>query len=235
MCDNWMSLGRRWAARREVHLIDQRNHGRSPKSDQWSYAHMAEDVAGYMKEHGLSGVHLMGHSMGGKTAMHLASQAPDLLSSLAVVDIGPKQYPVHHRTIVQALRSVPLHKMKSRSEVDAFLERSGIPEWGVRQFLMKSLSRDKEKGFEWRFHLEVIDRELQNVGEELLPSGGFDGPVLFIRGGRSGYIEDDDLPGMHRFFPEMELKTVADAGHWVQAERPDQMHDLIQDFMESVG
>lgn len=232
MNDNWMTLGKLWAEERAVHLVDQRNHGQSPRSDEWTYELMAQDVIEYLEDQKLDQVHLLGHSMGGKTAMCLAAERPELLKSLIIVDIGPKQYPVHHRTIVNALKSVPLDQLKSRREVDQKLEEGGIPEVGVRQFLMKSLHRKKEGGFEWRFHINVIDKELDNVGQMLPEELGFEGPSLFVRGEKSGYILDDDLPGIHRQFPLMELETINNAGHWVHAEQPELLLNCIQTFIQ---
>ena len=231
MSDNWLTLGRRWAEEHRVHLLDQRNHGQSPDSDEWTYLAMAGDVGHYIEEELGEAVHLVGHSMGGKTAMCLATERPDLLKSLTVIDIGPKAYPVHHRGIVDALKAVPVEVLSRRSEVNEALAK-GIPQSSVRQFLMKSLHRCSSGGFEWRFNLDVIDRELENVGWELPEEAEYPGPTLFIRGGKSGYILDDDLPAIHRQFPLMEFESVAVAGHWVHAERPDALHDLLRSFMQ---
>jgi pimeloyl-ACP methyl ester carboxylesterase len=231
MSDNWLSLGRRWAESRKVILLDLRNHGLSPASSEWTYKAMASDVIEYLEDHKLNGVHLLGHSMGGKTAMCLASERPELLNTLTVVDIGPKQYPVHHRSIVDALLSVPVKELTQRQEVEEVLSRS-IKEIGIRQFLMKSLHRLKDDGFEWRFNLEVIERELENVGESLPLDQGFDGPSLFVRGEKSSYILDEDLIAIHRQFPMMKFKGIHGAGHWVHAEKPEELFIAVSNFME---
>lgn len=232
MSDNWLSLGKRWAENRKVYLLDQRNHGLSPQSDEWTYEVMAEDVRDFMLEEGLPSAHILGHSMGGKTAMCLAASNPQLVRSLVVVDIGPKQYPVHHRSIINALLATPVDALEKRSEVEEWLSK-GIPQAGVRQFLMKSLHRCKDGGFEWRFNLPVIDREIENVGQALPDDWGYDGPSFFIRGEESGYILDEDLPAIHRQFPMMQFEGIAKAGHWVHAEQPDALYGSVQQFISA--
>lgn len=232
MSDNWLSLGKRWAEERKVYLLDQRNHGLSPQSEEWTYELMADDLHAFMSDEGLPSAHILGHSMGGKTAMCMAASYPQLVQSLVVVDIGPKQYPVHHRSIINALMAVPVGELEKRSEVEEWLSK-GIPQPGVRQFLMKSLHRCKEGGFEWRFNLPVIHQEIENVGQALPDDLGYDGPSLFIRGEESGYILDEDLPAIHRQFPLMQFEGIAKAGHWVHAEQPDALYSSVKRFLNS--
>ena len=138
MSDNWQSLGKKFADFYEVHLIDQRNHGRSPHSAIFNYEVLANDLLNYIKDHKLKNVILMGHSMGGKTAMELAVKHADLVQKLIIVDISPKAYPVHHDKIIEGLQSLDFNELKSRGEADIKLAEY-IDDTNVRQFLLKSL------------------------------------------------------------------------------------------------
>jgi esterase len=229
LSDNWAMLARSWSEHFEVHNIDLRNHGRSPWSDNWSYKYMAEDVLEYLNAHNISSAFVLGHSMGGKVAMQLAVDHPKRIEKLIVVDIGPKKYPTHHRSIVDALKSIDFTQMEKRSDIEGALEPK-IQDLGTRQFLLKNVHRTSD-GFAWRFNLNVIDQQLEEVGQSLEPDESFDSPALFIRGGKSGYILDDDLPAIHRHFPLMELKTIEGAGHWVHAEKPKEILDVVLSFL----
>jgi len=231
LSDNWAGLARSWSTHFEVHNIDLRNHGRSPWSEDWSYAFMAEDVLEYLNTKAISSAYVLGHSMGGKAAMQLAVDHPNRVEKLIVVDIGPKQYPTHHRSIVDALQSIDFSQLERRSEISDALEPK-IHDLGTRQFLLKNVHRSAN-GFAWRFNLDVIDAQLEEVGQCLVERDGYEAPALFIRGGKSGYILDDDLPGIHRHFPMMQLKTIQGAGHWVHAEKPKEVFDEVLSFLNA--
>ncbi len=230
--DNWAALSKRWAKHFEVHTLDLRNHGRSPHSTVWNYEAMANDVAEYLDDRNLfRDVVVLGHSMGGKTAMELAVQHANKLSALVVIDIGPHAYPVHHRSIINALLSVPLNAIQSRQEAELSLAPH-ISEWGIRQFLLKSLYRT-DSGFDWRFNLQTIANQIEEVGKPLNADALFEGPTLFIRGSKSGYLTDEDLPVAHRHFPFMQLDSINQAGHWVHAEQPDALYQSVENFLRS--
>jgi esterase len=229
MSDNWQTLAKRFSSFFEVHLIDQRNHGRSPHSDGFSYDLMSEDLLEYLQLHQLQEVILLGHSLGGKTAMHFATQNPHFVDKLIVVDIGPKQYPVHHGLIIEGLKSVASNPLKSRSVADQLLSIR-IDELGVRQFLLKSLYWNDEKQLVFRFNLDSIAKHIENVGQELHPDWQFSKPTLFIKGGNSNYIKDEDEEGIFHHFPDADLETIPNAGHWLHAEQPDVFYDLVMRF-----
>ena len=231
MSDNWQRLAKQFSEYFEVHLIDQRNHGRSPHSDAFNYSVMAADLVEYISRHQLQKVLLMGHSLGGKTAMQLAVNHPDLLDKLIVVDISPKYYPVHHDVIVEGLQSLDFSVLKSRGEAEKQLA-TYIPEAGVSQFLLKSLYW-KEKGqLAFRFNLAAIAKHIAIVGEPLAEGNSFSKPTLFIDGANSNYIQEEDEDLIFDRFPAAEIKTIAHAGHWVHAEQPQLFFEAVLRFFQ---
>lgn len=230
--DNWQTLAKRWAEHYTVVLIDQRNHGRSPHLDAHSYPLMAEDLKAFMEANWMYEAYLMGHSMGGKTAMQFATHFPDMVNKLIVVDIAPKTYPGGHEIIVEALNELDLNAIDDRKEADAMLAER-IADFGVRQFLLKNLTRDKEEGgYRWKMNLPVLTRDYEAILENITAQETYDGPTLFIRGAASNYIDDGDLPLLQKHFPAAELATVADAGHWVHAQKPEELFQLVTAFLE---
>ncbi|MFN4124079.1 MAG: alpha/beta fold hydrolase [Flavobacteriales bacterium] len=225
LADNWVAIAKKLESHFTVHLVDQRNHGRSPHDKVFNYQEMANDLLSL----GLSKFSLIGHSMGGKTAMFFAKQHPEKLDKLVVVDIGVKHYPVHHQQIIDALLQLPIHLMSSRNEADEMLKES-IPDFGTRQFLLKNLHRVDEHGFEWRFNLQVIAEQIEEVGKALEGSPCMI-PTLFIRGAKSRYIVDEDWEGILAHFPNAKLKTIENAGHWVHAEQPEILFNELNSFL----
>lgn len=230
MGDNWASLARRWAdeSHFEVHLLDMPNHGRSYKTEHFDYESMAADVLEYLESNHITPSNLLGHSMGGKTAMLLATLRPDVVERLIVVDIAPRYYPVHHTFIIEALRSLNL-KTNSRSDVEDQLSQK-IDQPDIRMFLLKSLHRTSD-GFEFRFNLDVIADNIEEVGRALPDYAVYQGPALFLRGNRSDYIRDSDIPLITKHFPNARVETVNNAGHWIHAEQPDKVFTLVTQFL----
>jgi len=229
MSDNWQSLGKKFADFYEVHLIDQRNHGRSPHSTVFNYEVLANDLVKYIKEHNLNNVLLMGHSLGGKTVMELAVKHPDLVQKLIVVDISPKAYPVHHDKIIEGLQSLDFSVLKSRAEADRKLAVH-IDAAGVRQFLLKSLYWVEKEQLAFRFNLKAIAENIKEVGKVLADKMEYKGPCLFVDGASSAYIMDEDEDLILEHFPEAEIVTIVDAGHWVHAEQPNRFFDEVLRF-----
>lgn len=227
--DNWQTLAKRWAETYTVYLVDQRNHGRSPHLDTHSYPEMAADLAQFLEKEWVHRCHLLGHSMGGKTAMQLAMDFPDLIEKLIVVDITPRRYPSGHDEIFEALTSVRPAEITERSLAQKRLtEKIGDP--GVVQFLLKNLTRRPEGGFRWKMNLAVLRKEYDKILMDL--SGEpFTGPSLFIRGERSNYVHDEDMSLVKKYFTEAELVTIDGAGHWVHAERPDALYEAVSEFL----
>jgi len=229
MSDNWQSLAKKWASDFRVHLLDMRNHGRSPHSDEFSYELMAEDLLEYLKDQDLRQANILGHSMGGKVAMLFSVFHPEKVKALIVADIGPQAYEPHHEEVLEALEGLDLSKISSRNE--ATEEFGPKLDLGVQQFLLKSLYWESKEKLAWRFNLPVIAREIVKVGDSLAPNAFFDGPTLFLRGGESWYIRQKDFNKIYEHFPQAEIETVEGAGHWLHAQKPQEVHDLVKDFL----
>jgi pimeloyl-ACP methyl ester carboxylesterase len=229
--DNWQSLGKRFAERRTVYLVDQRNHGKSPHVPGLDYPAMADDLAGFFEAQGIRQASVLGHSMGGKTAMRFALDHPDKMEALVVADMAPKVYPAGHDIILAALQSLDPEELESRHEAERILSDS-ITDQGIRLFLLKNLTRNGKEGFRWKMNLPEIVKHYPRILEGLSGEDSFDGPTLFIRGSKSRYVEDSDWPQIHERFPEARLDTVADAGHWLHAEQPDAFFEQVEAFLD---
>ena len=220
MSDNWKTLATQYAAEGfQVHALDLRNHGRSFHSEEFTYEAMAGDVLDYCNQHNLAVVDIIGHSMGGKVAMLFAVTHPEKVGKLIVADIAPKYYAPHHDEILDALNAVDFSQKPSRADVEEIL-KPGIPDFGTRQFLMKSLYWKTPEELAFRFNLDVFSRNRSIVGEQLPENSVFEKPVLFLRGANSRYIKDEDMDLIKTHFPNAQLETVANAGHWLHAENP---------------
>lgn len=228
--DNWMSIAKQLEDRFKMYLVDQRNHGQSPHSEDFNYQAMAEDLEQFIADNQIDNPHILGHSMGGKVAMNFALQHTDLWDKLIVVDIAPKAYPVHHGTILEGLKSIPAEQIKSRGEADKQLSQY-IRDMGTRQFLLKNLARKDSGGFEWKINLPVIDSKIEDMGQGIEERVATEKEVLFIRGAKSEYIMDEDSILINQLFPNAEIKTVENAGHWVHAEQPDEVVSMVSDFL----
>ena len=233
--DNWQTLARRWATEAGLRVVsvDLRNHGRSFHAPEISYALMAADVLALFDHLALGpDATLLGHSMGGKVAMCFALAYPARLARLVVLDIAPRFSDMAHQDdIIAGLQAVDLATIQSRAEADAALA-GHIPQAGVRQFLLKNLYRDAQNNFAWRINLPALAAALPAIGAATEAASPFLKPTLFIRGGNSNYITPDDkLHGIPALFPNSQLATVIDAGHWVHAEKPDEVFDLVRSFV----
>ena len=231
MSDNWKTLGIRWAeAGYEVHLLDQRNHGRSFHSDEFSYEIMADDLKKYCDEHNLKKIILLGHSMGGKVAMHFAVTYPEMVSKLIVADIGPKSYPPHHQDILKALSMLDFSKIKSRGEAEDILSEY-IKDEGTRLFLLKNLYRKNKDEFGLRVNLPILSEKIEEVGVALPENAIFKGDTLFLGGEKSGYIEPMDELLIKKHFPKATIGRISNAGHWLHAENPDEFYNNVKNFL----
>jgi len=227
--DNWHSLSKKFAAQFGVLSVDQRNHGRSPHSDAFSYELMREDLRELLDDRGLPSAFIMGHSMGGKTAMEFALTYPRMVRKLIVIDTAPKAYSRHHDHLFEALCELDLTRYQTRREVDDALGKS-VPSVPVRMFLMKNLRRNEAGALEWKMNLKVLRQHYDEVLREIDGSRRFDGPALFIRGAQGNYIMDEDLPGIMTLFPNATVVPF-DTGHWVHAESPGQLFEVVREFL----
>lgn len=231
MSDNWKTLGTKFSEEGyEVHLVDQRNHGRSFHSDEFNYEVMVADLKQYCEEYQLKDFVLLGHSMGGKTAMLFAVEYPELVSKLIVADISPRYYPAHHDDILNGLSALDFQTLKSRGEADEVLSHY-VSNLGIRQFLLKNLYW-KEKGvLALRMNLEVLKEQSGEVGEPLPMHAKFEKDTLFLRGDRSEYIALQDESLIHSHFPKSKIVTISNAGHWLHAENPAEFYAEVSNFL----
>ncbi|HYG03121.1 MAG TPA: alpha/beta fold hydrolase [Chryseosolibacter sp.] len=223
--DNWLTQARILSPDYRVLSLDLRNHGQSPHSNDFDYQAMVDDLAEFLNEHNVEDPIIIGHSMGGKVVMNFALAHPEKLSRLVVVDISPRPYNLEHYIILDGLNAIPINEITTRNEADEILARY-VDESDVRQFLLKNLQRKTTGGFTWKINLPVITKNLHKIGHDLQFEGTFDKPTLFIRGGRSRYVTDEDMSRIKTLFPRAELETL-DTGHWVQAERPQEFVDTL--------
>ena len=228
--DNWHSLSRRLAAHYRVLALDQRNHGGSPHSTEMDYRLMARDVSEFIEAQSLGQAHVLGHSMGGKTAMELALNYPEKVDRLVVVDIAPRAYLPDHQQLLAAALSLDLAAYQERGQLDEALAPS-VPDRTVRQFLLKSVTRDAAGAFRWKLNLCDISRNYERLCEALPAGRVFEHPALFVRGGRSSYMRDEDWEPLRHLFPKAELQTIPQAGHWLHAEAPEAFLHVVMEFL----
>lgn len=231
MSDNWKTLGNQFSEDYEVHLIDQRNHGRSFQSSEFNYQLLTEDLYNYIQYHQLEKVYLIGHSMGGKTAMLFAVTYPDLVDKLIVVDISPKAYQPHHNAILAGLNSVNFSVQTSRSLVDEEVAKY-IPEVGVRQFLLKNVYWVDKGQLGFRFNLESLTKNNSEVGKPLPQNSNYQKETLFLKGENSGYIVSSEQLIINNHFPNNKVIEIANAGHWLHAENPKDFYSEVCTFLK---
>ena len=233
MSDNWKTLATHYAANGfQVHALDMRNHGKSFHSSDFSYQLMVQDVVAYCHFHDLKSIAVIGHSMGGKVAMLLATQFPELVHQLIVADIGPKFYAPHHQIILKALNAVDFSKKPTRNAVEMLVSEY-ISDVGTRQFLLKNLYWKSPEQLAFRFNLEVFNDQIDQIGQALPHESYFNGATLFLRGEKSDYILDSDFETILHHFPKANIQTIPNAGHWLHAENPKVFLDQTLLFLKS--
>lgn len=230
-CDNWATLAKQLAANYHVFIIDQRNHGQSPHSNEWNYTAMANDIEDFCEQHQLEKIFIAGHSMGGKTVMKLAELFPERISKMMIIDIAPRYYPIHHHTIIAALQSLNFNTLQTRKQAEVILTQS-IDDFGTRQFLLKNIYRTNHEKFAWRFNLEVITNNIEIVGEATPnnPNKICFIPTAFVKGALSDYIAVSDEQDIPQLYPNAQIISIAGAGHWVHAEKPAELLEVMLHF-----
>ena len=228
--ENWFTVAKKFSEHFHVFLPDQRNHGRSPHSEEFSYPLLVEDLKNFADDRGLNKFFLIGHSMGGKVAMKFAQQFPDRLAGLVVVDIAPRYYEPHHQEVMAGFKSVNLEKAQSRTEAEEEMA-AFIHEADVRQFLLKNLYRKEDGSFNWRINLKVLEKAVEHIGNAVDFQTETKVPALFIKGNNSRYIRKEDEEQIHKLFPGAEIAGIDGAGHWVQAEKPEEFTQTVLDFL----
>ena len=233
MSDNWKTLAAQYAEQGyQVHALDMRNHGKSFHTSEWGYHFMVQDVIDYCNTHQLKNIYAIGHSMGGKVAMLLATTYPELVEKLIVADIGPKYYTPHHQTILETLNAVDFSTKPSRADVEAIVSQY-ISDFGTRQFLLKNLYWIEQGQLGFRFNLKVFTENTSVIGDALPFENHFDKKTLFLRGDKSDYILDSDFETIYHHFSNAEIKTVSNAGHWLHAENPTEFFQKTITFLNN--
>lgn len=233
MLDNWRSIARMLETNYQCILVDLRNHGRSPHHEEMNFQVMAADIKELMDDLDIDEAIIIGHSMGGKVAMQLALEHTDRVGKLIVIDIATKEYPPHHDDVIMAIETVVPSEIKERSEAEQILRRYLGQDEATIQFLMKNLNRMPEGGFEWKANMPVIIDHYEVILERIHSDIPFDKPVLFIRGALSGSLKDEDWTEIKRLFPQAQLITIPNAGHWVHADQPEALINALRTFMGS--
>jgi len=228
--DNWRGLAKKLATQAQVITVDLRNHGRSPHSSEQTYALMVEDLAELFERLTLDKVDIIGHSMGGKVAIAFSQRYPQWLRKLVVVDIAPRQYDDEHSVIFKNLLALDLSLYANRNEVDNALKNT-LPNKAVRQFLLMNLTLNDEQ-LSWRINLQALYDNYSQLLKAVCDGNTIMIPSCFIRGGQSDYIRDKDENLIRTCFPNVELATIEQAGHWVHADAPQQFLTKITEFLD---
>lgn len=230
--DNWVTIGKRLAEQFSVYIPDLRNHGQSPHSPTFNYMAMADDLLEFIEELGIEKPVIIGHSMGGKTAMTFTLEHPAIVEKLVVVDISPRKYPGRnvHFDMINAMMAINFDGISTREEVESLLVQS-IPDKRIRLFVMKNLYRKTRHSFDWRLNLPAISANMDYVFDGIESNGKYQGPVLFIKGGKSDYISQDDTGLIKKNFPAARIQTIEQASHWVHADSPDELCVLLSRFL----
>ena len=232
MSDNWKTHGRLFSQLGfEVHLLDQRNHGRSFRSNEFDYELLAEDLFDYCLHKDLEDIILLGHSMGGKTAMLFAAKYPQMVSKLIIADIAPRFYPRHHHAILEGLTALNFEEIVTRKEAEEVLSKY-VLHVPTRQFLLKNVYWIEPGKLALRINLEALIENIDEIGEGLAPHLKFEGDTLFLKGDKSEYISSQDETAINRQFPNCKIVTIENAGHWLHAENPNQFFDKVKRFIK---
>ena len=231
---NWAGHARSLAETHHVYALDLRNHGSSARAMTMTYEEMAEDVAEFIAEQGITDPIVMGHSMGGKVAMQLALAEPDLIKALIVVDIAPVSYGHDMLDYIAAMQALDLSGEQRRAELEEEL-RDEVEDPGITAFLMTNLER-ADGGFQWRINLTAISAGMSAISAFSPPPGAaFGSPTVFIAGSSSTYIRDSHRERITELFPESRTVTIKDANHWVHADQPEAFLKTVNAFLGAVG
>jgi pimeloyl-ACP methyl ester carboxylesterase len=230
--DNWQSIAKKLAEHYQVYIVDQRNHGKSPHSSDFSYPILSADLLQFMDEHGIQQAHLIGHSMGGKTVMQFAMQHPERISKLIIVDSSPTAFEDRHSAVFKALFAADVQHATDRREVEKTLRDKLDGDETTVQFLMKGLNRDDAgANFEWKFNARALWDNYANIAGAIEYGEPFTGPTLFVKGENSDYINPDNYVDMNELFPNNHVIEIKGAGHWVHADNPTDFTAEVLNFL----
>jgi pimeloyl-ACP methyl ester carboxylesterase len=227
--NNWHTLARALGEHFHVYALDARNHGASPHAPEFGYPEMAADLLEFLDDHRLETPTVLGHSMGGKTAMEAALSRPGSIARLVIVDIAPRAYDGWHDEILEAMVGLDLESFETRDQMEAQLAFQ-IPNLAVRQFLLTNLKRDASGGFRWKVNLPVLRRSYEAILRAQTATRAYPHPALFMSGERSNHLTPLDHPGILRLFPGAQFRVIPGAGHWVHAEAPGEFLRAVLEF-----
>lgn len=229
--ENLGMIARQLADSFQIINVDLRNHGKSAHSASMNYPEMAQDVLETLDSLNISNAFFLGHSMGGKVAMQIALAAPSRVRKLILADISPVVTAPRHQTILQALIDLPIATLSDRREADPILAKT-VVEPAVRQFLLKNLMK-VDGVLQWRFNLSALLANYANILAAPTGDGPYLGPVLFVKGGDSDYIQAAHQPIIQAMFPQAKAKIIQGTGHWLHAEKPAAFAKIVRDFLLS--
>ena len=233
MGSNLGTLARALQDRYRVHSVDLPNHGRSAWVAGADIPAMAQALLSWMDLQGLQSVSLVGHSLGGKVAMELSLRNPQRVTSLVAADIAPVAYPAHHRAEFAALAAVAEAQCQSRAAAGEIMSRF-LEEDMVIQFLLKNLARQADGDYGWRFNLAEIVRGYDEIRAAIAAGAVYTGPVLFIKGGDSSYVQEQHRDSILTLFPGVVLKVMPGCGHWLHAQQPRLFNGLVRRFLDQL-
>ncbi len=231
---NWRAVAKALSPEYRIFALDLPDHGASPHGKSTSHKLMREGVSEWIERHLSSPFVLCGHSLGGKLAMGYACARPRRLRGLVVVDIAPRAYPPeHHLPTLDAMLSLDLSDLKSRKHADEMLSER-IPNWAFRQFLLTNL-QEVEGNWQWRANLEVLRKGMSDLSDNpLAAEDSYDGPTLFLRGGKSGYLRSEHFPMVEQAFPSARILTLPNAGHDLHVDDKNGFLDGLKGFLEEL-
>lgn len=229
--DNWQTVSKYFGQQYQVITLDARNHGRSEHIPEFNYEEMMQDVLDTMESMQLNNATIVGHSMGGKTAMYLALNHPEKVKQLAIIDIAPITYQPHHDDVFAAIKAVPLDKIEQRADAENII-KNYIDEYDVVQFIMKGLYRKEDNSFAWRYNIEDIYPAYDHILEFNISNLQYPHKTIFIKGANSKYIQDKDMSSIYSFFPNAQIASIEGAGHWVHAEKPKEFIFTLEAFFK---
>ena len=231
---NWTSVARSLAEQNTVYCVDLRNHGKSGHTASMGYREMAEDILSWADRQWINRFHILGHSMGGKVAMRLATESPERIQSLIVADIAPRKYMGHHRVEMNAMLAMPMDTLKSRKEAEGFLDQFGVNDWALRQFILTNLVRNSATGsLNWQVNLTALDRCMEQIaGSPLDAESQYLGKALFLVGGQANFVVGDDAELIKEHFPASEMITFSDSGHNIHVDAKVPFLDAVGCFLD---
>lgn len=232
MLDNWQSFAKELSKEYQVFIVDQRNHGKSAHSDDFNYELLAEDLRGFIVDQKIGPCHIIGHSMGGKTAMTFVKKYPLMAKSMIVVDITTKAYPNGHNDIFEAIQAIRFESLTGRKEAEDML-KIRLRDQGVIQFLLKSFYRKPNGSYEWKTNFESLFKNYSRITEAIIIEKPIETTTMFVKGKKSSYILESDLDDLRNIFKKLKIVEL-EAGHWIHAELPTLLLQEVSGFLKNV-